>query len=324
MAGDDKDVSSRRSPSIASSDPRSLRELSSSPELDPPEYHGNGNQRPEKQTGAREVTPESSAPPPPVYEEAPVSSDVGSSAQHAQSPVPVRSPNVRIAIPQISSVKGAPFMRAYAPELSDLGISEQEFIFAIDTINSHAMGNAAFSALDLTGNFVHQIPLPVISGLGYYLSTASKYGNAASSKSGLQTCIENFNERMLGPKGLKASMCDGKMLKRVLGLPERTPMLPPLDTGVPLDRQPSILQRRINGLKGRASAIEATSLPMQSVGTMTKLASKRADKDMDAEEKELTRSRKQTLKYRQAGRLDDQDKEERIVGKLLWLIVEQV
>lgn len=322
----EKSASNKRSASNALNEMLAGSEPPHSLEQEPPSYHGSGIQSAEKRGLAVGDQDQGDEPPPPGYEEAAASSfSIGSSAQHARTSASAGlSFNIRIAIPQISSVKGAPFMRAYAPELSDLGVTEDEFITAIDTINQHAMGNSAFSALDLTGNFVHQVPLPIVSGLGYYLSTASKYGNAVSSRSGLQSYIDHLNESVFGPKGLRISTCDGKMLKMTFGLSARGPILPPLDSGIPLGRQLSVLQRRLDGLKGHAAAIQATSLPMPNAGTMNKLTLKRADKDMEAEEKELVRSRKKTLKYRQTGRLDDQDEEEKTVEKLLWLVVEHI
>lgn len=225
-----------------------------------------------------------------------------------------------IAIPQVCNSKGAPLVRAYAPELADLGISEADFISFIDSINQKALANSTLAGLDATGSFIRKIPLPIIPLIGHGITTASKYGNAQLSKTELATHIESVNESMFAARGLRVVLCTGKVLKARLD-PPGLPLLAPLQLDAPAEHQLNVWQRRIAGRKGRATAIHQTTLPMEGGGIAAKLRQSQMSSVMADEDYDLMRSRRQLLKGRRLGGRDI-DREEQVAEHMLWLVVE--
>lgn len=225
-----------------------------------------------------------------------------------------------IAIPQFTNNKGAPFLRAYAPELADLDISEAEFVKFIDSVNREAQSNPVLTGLDMAGALIRSVPLPIIPFLGHDISIASKFGNAQLSKSGVAAFLESVNESLFGPKGLHASLCTGKVLKARLN-PPGSPLLAPLQLNVPAEHQLSVWQRRMTGRQGRATAVFETKLPMEGDGVAAKLRQSQNSRMMTDEEDYLMRSRRQLLKSRRHSG-GDVDREEQAAEQMMWLVVE--
>lgn len=224
-----------------------------------------------------------------------------------------------IAIPQICNSKGAPFVRAYAPELSDLGISEAEFIKFVDSLNEAAQGNSALGALDVTGQALRKIP--IIGILGADLAHVSKFSNAQLSKKGVTAHVAQQSEELFKPRGLEVSVCTGKVLKSHIGSIGDS-LLAPLDTHVTTAHQQTVWQRRMNGLSGRAADLMETTLPVANPGIAQKLKTNGTLHIMDRENDSLMRDRRGMLRGTMFGR--QQDSEEKAAEEMLWLLVEPI
>lgn len=227
-----------------------------------------------------------------------------------------------IAIPQVTNRRGAPFVRAYAPDLADLGISEVDFVKFIDSVKREAQANSALAGLDLTGSLIRKIPLPTIPIIGHDISTASKYGNAQLSKSCLTAHIQSVNETMLAARGLRASLCIGKVLKARVS-PPGSSLLAPLQLDVPAEHQLSVWQRRMASRQGQATAVHETTLPMEGGGVAAKLMQSQKSRTMADENHDPMKSRRQLLKGRRHGGRDI-DWEEKAAEQMMWVVVESV
>lgn len=225
-----------------------------------------------------------------------------------------------IAIPQMCNSTSAPFVRAYAPALADLDISEAEFISFIDSLNEAAQANPALAALDVTGNALRHVPILGLFGPG--LAHLSKAGNAQISKKGVAAHVAQMSETLFKPKGLAVSICSGKALKRVIGSPDR-PLLEPLDTLVPLAHHRTVWQRRMVGLQGGLASVRETTLPIANPGFTQKLKSSGTLSIMEREDHKLMNARRHMLKGK--GQLYDQgDAEGKVAEQMGWLLIESM
>lgn len=109
--------------------------------------------------------------------------------------LPQRRPNKR----------GRGFIRAYAPTLSEAGISQAMFLDIIDNLNRVLEPNPWLHAINVVGLAANAIPDPVINTLiGLALDTATDAAIEASSRSQSNTYLNYVNRDILVPRGLVA------------------------------------------------------------------------------------------------------------------------
>jgi hypothetical protein len=177
--------------------------------------------------------------------------------------------------PRARAVIGKPFHRAYAPVLSEFGISEEQFLTFIDELNLAKMGHPkVFGSMMTIGSVVHAAgyfdPTGITSLTGRSIHLAGKLA-ALSSASGPMSrksmFLKEMNETLFNPKGLSVSLISSKKLRPFLGLaPDRalTASLHP-DFAVPTETElltgkrsiVTVMQRQMLALGGKVSPIQA-------------------------------------------------------------------
>ncbi|CAK1364966.1 hypothetical protein CB0940_08602 [Cercospora beticola] len=144
-----------------------------------------------------------------------------------------------IVIPQTTrSFRGpyySPFVRAYAPDLAQHGISRSDFVSFINGLNESWVAHYAFEAVDLVG-FAIGCTGPVEAMLlGAGIEVAAQLSSAATSYYRSKTFLKNFNAELFHPLGLHAEVCNTKEMLEKIEFPEGELKLEALDWDAQLD-----------------------------------------------------------------------------------------
>lgn len=144
-----------------------------------------------------------------------------------------------IVIPQTTrSFRGpyySPFVRAYAPDLVQHGISNSDFLSFIDGLNGSWVAHYAFEAVDLVG-FAIGCTGPVEAMLlGAGIEVAAQLSSAATSYYRSKTYLKNVNTGMFHPLELHAEVCNTKEMLEKIEFPEGELKLEALDWDAQLD-----------------------------------------------------------------------------------------
>lgn len=148
--------------------------------------------------------------------------------------------------------QGLPFVRAYAKVLGpDYGISPDTFLDFIDELNTLSRGNLPSILVEKVGKSVDAFgsldPTNITSLVGKSISLAGKTGRVLTMETRKRSCIQNANERLFNPKGLKVRIVKSKELRRILGLRPDAPLCAPLQENwtVPLKEEMKTGKRAI-------------------------------------------------------------------------------
>ncbi|GIZ44711.1 hypothetical protein CKM354_000790200 [Cercospora kikuchii] len=144
-----------------------------------------------------------------------------------------------IVIPQTTrSFRGpyySPFVRAYAPDLAQHGISHSDFLSFIDGLNESWVAHYAFEAVDMVG-FAIGCTGPVEAMiLGTGIEVAAQLSSAATSYYRSKTFLKNSNAELFHPLGLHAEVCSTKEMLEAIGFPEGELKLAALNWEAQLD-----------------------------------------------------------------------------------------
>lgn len=235
-----------------------------------------------------------------------------------------------IAIPQTSAPSNdaffPPFTRAYAPQLAS-AISLSEFLHFIDTLNSLFVAAAGLQIASHIGNGIAHLPIPIIPLAGHGISFGASAGANSTSFKRAEKYIQEMNESLFGPRGLKVELLKTPGLMHYIGLEGSTLNLPPL-SGTVNDKD-DVRVRRMRALKGKTAVLQYDGLPAveASEGWWDRMGSKEAKR---REEKRLLG----LMEARGMGRgsmsrRDDRDmrraevKEFEMAQKLYWIVIDR-
>lgn len=230
-----------------------------------------------------------------------------------------------MVIPQVSAGQGKPFIRAYAPALATFNVSEVEFIGFIDQLNLVTSPHPAMGLMNLTGQGLSMVPH--LAHVGQGMALVAQAGTGIVSKKQTQGFIYESNASIFGPRGLLASICSSKEVKKVLGLAPDAKFLAPLDSQLPIAQQQSLKERRLTAFAGCASEIYETQLPLANPETLTnRISARQVQHDVKKMEKRVLKERGKAFERAQAGK--EQSKwrgnwEERFAQQVKWIVVRQ-
>lgn len=174
-----------------------------------------------------------------------------------------------VVIPATNTALGSPFLRAYAPALSGLGISREDFLGFVDKLNRVAVASPPLQILGLAGNIVGMVPLHTAQIVGNSVNMAAKVGVAVASKGATEICLRDANKELFGPRGLKVQVAKLSAVAAITRMPiltadgkidKKASLLQPLDDEFECATM-SAQQRRINALGSYIEQLEIEDLP---------------------------------------------------------------
>lgn len=129
-----------------------------------------------------------------------------------------------IAIPQIAIGSKAqapmPITRAYASTLQDYGISQQDFLRIIDTLNVYLAAAPPFQVMGAAGHVIGFVPHEWALGVSAGLGVLAGAGTAATVYFRAKRFFAKCNREIFEPRGLHMSMLKDAELLDLLGLSE--------------------------------------------------------------------------------------------------------
>ncbi|MCJ1336988.1 hypothetical protein MMC09_002266 [Bachmanniomyces sp. S44760] len=169
-----------------------------------------------------------------------------------------------ILIPQVAPGLGRPFARAYNPILSEkYSIPESEFITFIEHVNNlSAYSSPSLAMVNLAGEFIRHIPLPIIPLAGRGLRAGAQHGTGSMSKPKLEDFIREANERLFTPKGLRVRIASAISVRSRIGLPPNKPLVVGLDPKQSYESQGGFQDRTLKALGGYIMPVQETQLPV--------------------------------------------------------------
>ncbi|KAI1258400.1 hypothetical protein F5Y18DRAFT_357347 [Xylariaceae sp. FL1019] len=124
-----------------------------------------------------------------------------------------------VAIPATAPSIGAPFLRAYPPDLEKAGISRERFIDFLDGLNRVAVQSPPLQVLALAGDIVGFVPLGTAQIVGAAVNVAAKVGAGVASKVTSDQYLKKANQELFGPCSLRIEMAKLDALAKIAGLP---------------------------------------------------------------------------------------------------------
>ncbi|KAA8647800.1 hypothetical protein EYZ11_010352 [Aspergillus tanneri] len=271
----------------------------------------------------RPVTPNtigsaSTAEPPPYTED-------GIRTQESNA-VPDPAPSQRnkpIAIPAIEPSFDSPFIRAYAPILTDYNLPRESFFAFLDQLNKVISSSPPLQVLDATGGILKSVPLLFpLHWIGEAVSGLANLGSHGVSKSRTDSHIRQANKDIFGPRGLKVEIAKLDALAHMASIPildsqgkvsRKTPLLLRLlngsDATVDESEDVDMQQRRIKILQPWIAELELDILPWTSKSKLTRF---------NAALKKRNTQNQPDSGHNGKTSLDD---EETGLRKCLWLII---
>ncbi|KAL7917889.1 hypothetical protein ACQKWADRAFT_331497 [Trichoderma austrokoningii] len=203
-----------------------------------------------------------------------------------------------VAIPQMTKGRGMPFMRLNSPALQEHGISETDFIEFIDTLNIVSAASPPFKVLDLAGGIIGMVPHHWAQLTSNLLKLTAMGGTAIVSKSRTDAFLQEANQRIFGPKGLRVCLITTAALVPSIKFPAQKAITLPLASDIPLESQPSFHNRLLQGLKGYVSQTEVTRLPSkkEDISVIDQMSAKQVARDMEKIDKQIFKDTEKRMK----------------------------
>lgn len=206
-----------------------------------------------------------------------------------------------IAIPQMTKGRGTPFMRLNSPVLQEYGISEPEFIEFIDTLNIVSAASPPFKILDLAGGIIGMVPHHWAQLTSNLIKLTAMGGTAIVSKSRTDAFLQEANQRIFGPKGLRVRLITTAALIPSIKFPTQKAITLPLALDIPLENQPNFHNRLLQGLRGYVSETEVTRLPSkkEDIGIIDQMSAKQVVRDIEKIDKKMYKDTEKQMKKMQ-------------------------
>ncbi|KAM0247221.1 hypothetical protein ACHAQJ_009929 [Trichoderma viride] len=194
--------------------------------------------------------------------------------------------------------RGMPFMRLNSPVLQEHGISEPEFMEFIDKLNIVSAASPPFKVLDLAGGIIGMVPHHWAQLTSNLLKLTAMGGTAIVSKSRTDAFIQEANQRIFGPKGLRACLITTAALIPSIKFPAQKAITLPLTIDVPLEGQPSFHNRLLQGLTGYVSQTEVTRLPpkKEDISMIDQMSAKQVARDIERIDKQMLKDTEKRMK----------------------------
>lgn len=142
-----------------------------------------------------------------------------------------------IAIPAIDYARESPFLRSYAPLLSEHNISKDKFLTFLDELNDAMTTSPPMQVLDATGGILSAVPILFpLHWIGSAVSGLANLGGQGISKSRSDMTIRQANKDIFTPRGLKAEIGKLDALAHIAKIPI-------LDSQGKVNKQASLIQQ---------------------------------------------------------------------------------
>ncbi|KAI1815607.1 hypothetical protein GGS20DRAFT_320571 [Poronia punctata] len=133
-----------------------------------------------------------------------------------------------VLIPRVAPGSSVPFARAWAPALTELAVTKEDFVTFVDNMNTMITPHAAFRALQVAAIVVSFIPYDAAEGVGGALEAIAILGAAAMNYKRVKGYLSLMNENYFHPRGLHVKIVDTKRMKKMVGLDKKDHCLAPL------------------------------------------------------------------------------------------------
>lgn len=180
-----------------------------------------------------------------------------------------------IVIPATNAELGSPFLRAYAPALSGLGITREEFLGFIDKLNRVAVASPPLEILGLVGNIVGMVPSHTAQIVGTTVELAAQITTGIVSKGATELCLRDMNKELFGPRGLKVQVAQLNAVATITKMPiltpdgkvdKKAPLMRPFDDEEECGTM-SAQERRLRALEGYIEHLDIENLPELAKGS---------------------------------------------------------
>ncbi|KAL6890871.1 hypothetical protein GGI43DRAFT_415003, partial [Trichoderma evansii] len=123
-------------------------------------------------------------------------------------------------------------------------------------------------------------------------------GTAIVSKSRTDAFMQEANELIFEPKGLKACLITTAALIPSIKFPAQKAITLPLTLDIPLENQPSFHNRLLEGLKGYVSQTEVTRLPpkKEDISVIDQMSAKQVARDIEKIDKQMLKDTEKRMK----------------------------
>ncbi|KAG9258936.1 uncharacterized protein F5Z01DRAFT_9764 [Emericellopsis atlantica] len=273
--------------------------------------------------------PESQLHLPPSYKNAVLNS-------HTISPPPSLAvcstpPSIQgraIAIPATGHQVGAPILRAWPPALEGTGLSKSDFLNFIDRLNRVTVNSPPIQVLGLVGNIVGMVPLATTQIVGSAVNASAMVAGVAVRKGHTEMLLREANRDIFRPLGLCVKLAKMEAVAAMAGIPivnadgrvdRKSHILPPLTGDGGVDQSVGVHQRRLMALEPYISPLVLEGLPdiEKPSNLLAKMHESTSARQAVKEEQQMMKKRGRLGKSRN-------DKEEKALRKLIFLVVERV
>jgi hypothetical protein len=243
------------------------------------------------------------------------------------STFPMPSPNhdKLIAIPATAHKVGSPIMRAWPPVLERTGLSKADFIDFIDRLNRATVDSPPIQVLGLVGNVVGMVPLATAQIVGGAVNMGAMVAGAAVRMGHTEILLREANRDLFQPLGLKVKLAKMSAVAKMAGIPimgldgkfdKKSHLLPPLGYDGGSHQSIGVHQRRLMALQPYLSPLEYDGMPEleQPSNSLLRMHQAVSVRAAAKEERRMMKKRSSSRK----------DKEEKVLRKLIFLVVDRI
>lgn len=199
-----------------------------------------------------------------------------------------------IAIPQMASKFGVPFIRAYAPILETRGIKEHDFLEFIDGLNIVSTPHFMFLIMLIVADVLDATNVDVLEIAAAALMITAVVGTVIVCKKRAKLFLSKTNKRLFHPRGLHVRIVSSRELVEILNLPSRDNLIQPLSSE---QLSMSIHERRMHGLNEKVHPITfEVQEPSKKTNLLAKIAAFQVSRTYKGEEKTLMKARGKSTK----------------------------
>ena len=247
----------------------------------------------------------------------------------------------------MTSGRGLPFLRAWAPEVQLNHVTQADFLALIDNLNVVSTANPPLQVLNLAGSMIGMVPYHWASIAGFAIQTTAQLGTAAVSRGRTEVYMKEVNERLFHSRGLQVRIASSDAMRAVLRIPREEPIVVPLDSET----------MRMSGTDRVLEAVRPFSAdldfnvpePVQQSSVLAKLSARQVERQGKQNDKKALKEREKAMEKhmkrerKEARRVEKEigkngfesvsefkkeeggkEQEAKRAGKLLWILIENL
>ncbi|KAI0385195.1 hypothetical protein F5Y04DRAFT_247118 [Hypomontagnella monticulosa] len=229
-----------------------------------------------------------------------------------------------VLIPRVDPGPQIPFARAWAPELANHEVTQEDLVAFIDNLNIIITPHPVMHAVELVGFGISVIPYDAAQGIGAAVAGLATLSTFVMTYKRSKKYLALMNERYFHPRKLHVKITNSKKIMKMFNLDKKAPLLAPL-TEETLDL--SAQERCLKHLAQWSCELSFDDVPPPSKQTnvLRRMAAWEVRYKIAKADKDAKKSRKRAWKKHLKGKkLKEGTLEKGRIKSLGWILIQNL